>query len=363
MSAPFPGPAKELGRDMQVGIETYFRHVNETAGGMHGRKLKLLALDDGYDPQRCADTMKEMLDQRPVFAFVGNVGTPTAEVALPLVLAHKRVLFGAFTGAGLLRRDPPDRYVFNYRASYAEETAAIVHYLLTVRNVKPDAIAVFAQQDGYGDAGFSGVAKALRKVGFRLRANPPGRLSAQHDGPSTRRSTAFWKHRDRDQGRRHGAHLPAGGRLYQAHPRRGNEPDFYQRLLRRQQRPGRGARGIAPQYAAGVIVTQVVPFSRLERHRRSCEYREQLAQFFPEERPGFVSLEGFLAAKLLCTALDRAGPELTTEKLVEAMESINNLDFGLGTPITFSPSEHQGSHKVWATVLDAKGQFQNMELD
>src|SRR5204863_7055773 len=110
--------------------------------------------------------MKDMLERRPVFAFVGNVGTPTAEISVPLVLQHKRVLFGAFTGAGLLRRDPPDRYVFNYRASYAEETAAIVHYLLTVRKVTPDQIAVFAQQDGYGDAGFNGVAKALRKVGY-----------------------------------------------------------------------------------------------------------------------------------------------------------------------------------------------------
>src|SRR5262249_14754146 len=153
LSAPFSGPTKELGRGMQIGIETYFHYVNESAGGIHGRKLKLLALDDGYAPKRCAETMKEMIVQRPVFAFAGNVGTPTAEVALPLVLEHKRVLFGAFTGAGLLRRDPPDRYVFNYRASYAEETAAIVQYLLTVRGVRPDEIAVMAQQDGYGEAG------------------------------------------------------------------------------------------------------------------------------------------------------------------------------------------------------------------
>src|SRR5262249_52460407 len=164
--APFSGPAKELGHGMRTGTETYLRHVNETAGGIHGRKRKLLALDDGYEPRRCAETMQEMIDKKPVFAFLGNVGTPTAEVAVPLILKNKRVFFGAFTGAGLLRRDPPDRYVFNYRASYAEETAAAVHYLLDVRKLKPDQIAVFAQQDGYGDAGFHGVAKALRKVGF-----------------------------------------------------------------------------------------------------------------------------------------------------------------------------------------------------
>jgi hypothetical protein len=113
LSAPFSGPSRELGRGIQVGIETYFQHVNETMHGVHLRKLKLLALDDGYDPQRCAETMQEMLGPRPVFAFLGNVGTPTAEVSVPLVNAHKRVLFGAFSGAALLRRDPPDRYVFN----------------------------------------------------------------------------------------------------------------------------------------------------------------------------------------------------------------------------------------------------------
>src|SRR5262249_28535818 len=88
------------------------------------------------------------------------------EVALPIALENKRVFFGALSGAGLLRHDPPDRYVFNYRASYAEEAAATVHYLLTIRRIKPEEIAVFAQKDGFGDAGFDGVAKALRKVGF-----------------------------------------------------------------------------------------------------------------------------------------------------------------------------------------------------
>ena len=123
-----------------------------------------------------------------------------------MVLEHKRVLFGAFTGAGLLRRDPPDRYVFNYRASYAEETAAIVHYLLTVRSVKPDQIAVFAQQDSYGDAGFNGVAKALRKVGFDTERVLRVGYVAQHTGHrcgGQRPAGAQGPH----QGRGHGAHL------------------------------------------------------------------------------------------------------------------------------------------------------------
>jgi hypothetical protein len=95
---------------------------------VYGRQLGLIAADDGYEPTR----------------------------------TRKMLFFGAFTGAGLQRSDPPDRYVFNYRASYAEETAAVVNYLVKVRRLLPEQIAVFAQQDAYGDAGFAGVEKAIR---------------------------------------------------------------------------------------------------------------------------------------------------------------------------------------------------------
>jgi serine/threonine protein kinase/ABC-type branched-subunit amino acid transport system substrate-binding protein len=359
MSAPFSGSAKELGHGMQIGIETYISHVN-ASGGIHGRKLKLLALDDEYDPKRCDATMKEMI-KKPVFAFLGNVGTPTAEVSVPLVMKHERVLFGAFTGAGLLRREPPDRYIFNYRASYAEETAAIVHYLLAAKNIKPDQIAVFAQQDGYGNAGFSGVAKALRKVGFDtdkiLRvgyerntmdldaavselAKHKDRIKAVVMVPTYRQAATFIK-RIRDNGM---------------------NPIFTSVSFVGSDAFAEALKEMAPKYTAGVIVTQVVPFYN-SGATAVLEYRERLAKYHSAERPGFVSLEGYLAAKVFAIALDKAGPELTTDKLVAALESMHNLDLGLGTPLSFGPSEHQCSHKVWAAVLDAGAQFQNLDLD
>jgi ABC-type branched-subunit amino acid transport system substrate-binding protein len=305
--------------------------------------------------------MKEMIDRRPVFAFVGNVGTPTAEVAVPLVLQNKRVLFGPFTGAGLLRRDPPDRYVFNYRASYAEETAAIVQYLLGVRKVTPEQIAVFAQQDGYGDAGFNGVARALRKVGSDTDRIP--RVGYQRNTmdldaavsallerkqqvkavvmvPTYRQAAAFIK------------------RIKDA----GMNPIFTSVSFVDSDALAEALKELGPKYAQGVIVTQVVPFFGSSA-TGVLEYRDRLAQYFPAERPGFISLEGYIAAKVLCTALQKAGPELTTERLVEALEAINGLDFGIGTKVSFGPSEHQGSHKVWATVLDANFQFLNLDLD
>ena len=163
ISAPFTGPAKELGQNMKLGIEAAFNVANAN-GGVYGRQLRLVAADDGYEPARTAVTMKQLYEKDQVFGLVGNVGTPTAVVALPYALDRKMLFFGAFTGAGLLRNDPPDRYVFNYRASYAEETAAVVNYLVKVRRLLPEQIAVFAQQDAYGDAGFAGVEKAIRSL-------------------------------------------------------------------------------------------------------------------------------------------------------------------------------------------------------
>ena len=163
ISAPFSGPAKELGQNMKLGIDAAFNVAN-TKGGVNGRQLRLVAADDGYEPTRTAETMKQLYEQDRVFGVVGNVGTPTAVVALPYALDHRMLFYGAFTGASLLRSDPPDRYVFNYRASYAEETDAVVRYLVKVRRLKPEQIAVFAQQDAYGDAGFAGVAKAIRSL-------------------------------------------------------------------------------------------------------------------------------------------------------------------------------------------------------
>src|SRR5450432_2030539 len=164
MVAPFSGASKELGRQMKLGIDAAFNRVNE-AGGVEGRMLKLIAADDGYEPTRTADTMKQLYEKDQVFGIIGNVGTPTAMVAVPYALERKLLFFGAFTGANVLRHDPPDRYVFNYRASYAEETDVVVRYLVKLRRIPIRQIAVFAQQDTYGDSGFAGVAKAVRALG------------------------------------------------------------------------------------------------------------------------------------------------------------------------------------------------------
>src|ERR1700730_2614741 len=165
IAAPFTGPSKELGRQMKLGIETAFNRTND-AGGVEGRMLKLIAADDAFTPARTAEAMKQLYEKDQVFGVIGNVGTSTAAIAVPYALERRMLFFGGFTGANVIRNDPPDRYVFNYRASYTEETDAAVRYFIKMRRILPRQIAVFAQHDAGGDAGVAGVAKSFRSRGF-----------------------------------------------------------------------------------------------------------------------------------------------------------------------------------------------------
>jgi branched-chain amino acid transport system substrate-binding protein len=360
ISAPFSGPAKELGRQMKLGIETAFNVAND-AGGIHGRQVKLVATDDGYEPNRTAETMKQLYEKDQVFGIIGNVGTPTAVVALPYALKQRMLFFGAFTGAGLLRRDPPDRYVFNYRASYAEETDAVVRYLVNVRRLRPEQIVVFAQQDSYGDAGFEGVAKAMRALRSG-RDSDVVRLNYKRNTVDVEEAVAqLRKLRTPARAVVMVGTYRAAARFIEK-TRDINPPLIYTNVS------FVGSTALAEElmllgskYANGVIVTQVVPavdsYSNIV-----LEYKSALSTYFPGENPDYVSLEGYVAANVLIEGLKRTGPQLDTERLVDGLESLRDLDLGLGTMVNFGRTEHQGLHKVWGTQLDANGRYQPIEL-
>jgi len=346
---------------MKLGIEAAFNVANAN-GGVFGRKLRLVAADDGYEPARAATTMAQLYEKDQVFGLVGNVGTPTAVVALPYALDRKMLFFGAFTGAGLLRNDPPDRYVFNYRASYAEETAAVVNYLVKVRQLLPEQIAVFAQQDAYGDAGFAGVEKAIRSLRGG-NETPILRLNYQRNTVDVDDAVAQLQLKRR---------IPIKAVImvptYRAAAKfiektRDLYPDMIYTSV-----SFVGSTALAdelmllgPKYATGVIVTQVVP--AVEGHSSLVlDYKSALAKYFPGVPADYVSLEGYVDASVLIAALQRNGAQLDTEKLVGTLESLRDLDIGLGTPVTFSRSEHQGVHKVWGTQLDANGHYRPIDL-
>ncbi len=359
MCAPFSGTEKEFGRQLRLGYELAFAAQNE-AGGVHGRKLRLVPIDDGYEPARTRTAMAELVGNRKVFGLVGNFGSATAAVSVPYANEKGVLLWGAYSGAKVLRNDPPDRVVFNFRASYGEETAAIVSYLVEVKRIPPSAIAVFAQEDAFGDAGFDGVARMMR----RYRRDPAQVLRVGYRRNSTDVEAAIRKlkgHREKLRAVVMVATSRAAARFVERAKDSGLD------LLFTNISPG--ANDLAEElsqlgasYADGLIMTQVVPLPT-SRATALLRYQELLKRYAPGEKPDFVSLEAYVSARILIEGLRRAGRELTMDRLVDALEGIRGLDLGIGVPISFAPSEHQGSHKVWGTVLDGKGSFRALELD
>jgi branched-chain amino acid transport system substrate-binding protein len=358
LAAPFSGPSKELGRQMKVGLEAAFAQVND-AGGIHGRKLVLVPEDDGLEPSRTPIALRTLWEKRKVFALVGNVGAANAMASVPFVLERRTLLLGAFSGAQVLRRDPPDRYVFNLRASDAEEAVALVRFLVR-RGIRPEQICLFGEEGPGSEAAYQGVLKLLRreyKLPSLLRVGYPRNTLDVEDAVQRIR-----------------LHVPPIRAVvmvasYRAAAR------FVARLrvvspgVSYASVSGVGATALAEELQQlgqgvgdGVIVTQVVP--PVDSGASAVlGYKRQLERTASDERPDAVSFEGYLVGRLLAEGLQRAGRDLDPEKLVDALESIRDVDLGTGTKVSLGPSEHQASHRVWGTVLDARGRYQVFDLE
>ena len=362
--APFTGANREFGRQLTLGIETAFNAVND-AGGIGAHRLKLITADDGYEPARTPDIVKRLAERDGVVGFIANFGTPTAAAVLPWVLDHKLLFLGAFTGSSLHRSVPPDRYVFNYRPSYAEETEAAVRYLVNVRGLKPREIVVFAQDDPFGEAGYAGVAKALRTIQGRYD-EPPLKLTYKRNTIDVAEAVAALRARKV----RPKAVVMAA--LYRP------ATEFIK--LTRPLVPGLiytnvsavGATAFAdelvlagPQVADGVIVTQVVPAVN-GYSKNSLEFKAALARYFPGEQPDYVAFESYVVAKILIEGIRRVaavpGRPIDGDRLADALEGTGDLDIGLGTILKLGPAEHQASHMVWGTQLDAAGKYKAIDL-
>jgi ABC-type branched-subunit amino acid transport system substrate-binding protein len=345
MSTALTGPAADLGLGMRAGVEAALAEANRN-GGVGGRKLRLVALDDGYEPSRTAPNMHELVEKHHVLTVIGNVGTPTAIAALPITLEAKTPFFGAYTGAGVLRKSPPDRYVINYRASYAEETSTMVDALIDHAGLDPKDIAFFTQRDGYGDAGFAGGLAALRRRGLPEGASV-GHGRYERNTRSVENALADLLQLERPPRAviMVGAYAPCAAFIRLARQQK-FEPLFLNVSFV-------GTDSLAEALGAdgeGVIVTQVVPHYDCDL-KVVKEYRRAIRECEPSTQPSFTSLEGYLAARTLLLALGRIEREPTRESVVDALMDLGDFDLGLGETLHLSPKSHQACHRVWPTVI------------
>ena len=346
MSTALSGPTAELGENMRTGVLAGFERANR-AGGVNGRKLKLIALDDGYEPARTAPNIRQLIEKENVLAVIGDVGTPTAIVAMPIANEQKTLFFAAFTGAGALRKTPPDRFVFNYRASYAEETAVMIDALAGQFGIKPEEIAFFTQRDGYGDAGFNGGITALKRYGL---TSEKAVLHVRYERNTLAVENAVASIVVAEHPPRAivmvGAYAPCA--------------KFIKLCCDAELRPlflnvsFVGSSALAKELGkteARVVVTQVVPYPHDKGVPVVGEFFTDLGIFDKTAIPNNGNLEGYIAARILIRALERNVGPLTRESVVNAFERLGEFDIGLGTPLHFGLAEHQACHRVWPTFL------------
>lgn len=332
------GPAHFLGRQTVLGASAYLHMINDQ-GGVNGRKIQLQAFDDSYDPDHAPACFKRMTKEG-VFALGFFVGTPTAKVYVPLAQEEKIPVVGLFTGAQLLY-EPLKHEIINVRASYYDETREQVDKLWEA-NVH--RIGVIYQDDPFGKAVLDGVKLALQK-----HSATPAAL-----GTFTRNSVDINAGLKEVMAARPqaviiaGPYAPAAAIVKQAHSDNWR-PQFLtvsfvgtEEFIRE-----------AGQDAEGTIITQVMPPYDRTEYPTIALYRDCLGKYSPGEAPTFVSLEGFVDAMVLVEGLKRAGKELTREKFISAIESIHDMNAGLGTKLilNYSASDHKGFDNVYPTVV------------
>jgi len=333
------GPSHALGTQTVNGAKTYFNLVNEE-GGVHGRKLRLVAYDDSYDPAKTQVCFDQLMADK-VFALGFFVGTPTAVKYVPMAEANKIPVVGLFTGAQTLYV-PLRHWVVNVRASYFDETREQIDGVWKVLNYRK--IGVIYPDDAFGAAVLDGVKEALKAHQSepiavasypRQTANVGGAIDSVR--AANPQSVVVV-----------GPPNTVAPILKQAHSG-GWKPLFLTVSFV-------GTDELITEAGAdadGTVITQVVPPYYLTDLKSVALYRHALAQYFPSERPSWVSLEGFVDAMVLVEGLKRAGKELTREGLIHGIESIHEMDLGLGPELKldYSPKDHKGFDHVIPTVI------------
>ena len=367
MSAPFTGPAAGLGTEFYRGAQAYYDEVN-AGGGVHGRALKVIALDDAAEPLSCVRNTIQLLEKDRVFCLSNYMGTPTLMRALPVIRRHADrhvVLVGNFTGAQPQRETPYIDHVFNIRASYRQEMAALVDRFWAVG---ARSIGVFSQADAYGRSGTDGVTRALAARGARVAAETTYQRGARfnHDvGPAVdalRRAGV-------DAVLCTGAYQACGALVRTARDLGWTVPisnvsfvgsDAMLRLLVQH------GRRTGHDYTRALVNSQVVPSyddvalpgvveyrGLMDRHDPPLPVALRDDRYVPQ-RYSLIGLEGYLSARVVVEAVRRAGPHPTRSGFRQALESLQGLDLGIGAAVSFGPERHQGLDRVYFTRVEAE---------
>jgi ABC-type branched-subunit amino acid transport system substrate-binding protein len=346
-AAALDGPAAALGQGMKVGLEAAFAEVNK-AGGVKGRKLELKSVDDGYEPTRAIEGVKKLIEEDKVFAIVGPVGTPTSAAAQPIATAAGVPFIGAFTGAEFLR-EPFKPLVMNVRASYFEETEAMVEHL--TKDLGASKIAIMYQDDAFGQAGLAGVKKALEKRQMQLA----GEGTFERNTVAVKGALLSIKKAEPDAVIMISPYKPAAEFIKLAKQIKMNSTFVNISFV--------GSDALAKELGptgAGVVVTQVVPFPKDSSIPVIARYQAALKASAPDAQPGFVSLEGYLVGRAIIAGLEKVEGEPTRASMMGAVRKAGTFDLG-GFKLSYGETNNRGSNHVFLTAIHADGTFKAVD--
>ena len=346
-SAAFSGPAQELGKNMRLGIVAAFDEANRQ-GGVHGRVLELQSLDDAYEPEDAIVMTRHLIEQERVFALIGAVGTPTSRSTTPIARDSGVPYIAPFTGAAFLRDNEWDN-IINLRASYNQETEEMVARLTDDLGIT--RVGVMYQNDSFGRAGFRGAVAALAR-----RDMEPVSIGI-YPRNTTAVKTALLDLRlgDPEAVIMIGAYEPVA-RLISWARRTDMDPVFMTVSFV-------GSNALAQELGpdgAGVLVTQVVPFPEDDSLPVVHAYLDALAAHDPAAEPGFVSLEGYLAGRLVISALQECGTDVDRSCLLSRLIDRGEFDID-GFALQYGAGDNQGSDEVFLTVIGSDGEYHPVE--
>ena len=329
-SLPNTGAIESWGKSVTTGVNAYFNYANEN-NLIKNKKIEFLVYDDKYEPELTYENTKKLIFENRAFALFGYVGTPTIKRVLPILYDENIPFISSFSGASFLRDDKNKNFV-NFRASYNQEIESLINY--TVNTKKFNRIAVFYQNDDFGEEGYISLLNSLKNKNLTLVSEGSYKrntLSINH---------AFTEIKD---SKPEVIFMIGAYKTNALFIKRAKENENLKNAIfcnisfsdANAMIKELENENISTQ---NIIFSQIVPSYTDTKIEAVNEYQTIMKRYYPNEPLGFLSLEAFLSSKILVNAISRITNEITREKLLFTLKTTpNNLLSGI--PLEYKNSQ------------------------
>ncbi len=367
LSAPLTGSNGFLGREIKIGIETALFEAKSTLNAKKNN-INFIAMDDKYEPFYTARNMKRFAEDNNFIAVLGNVGTPTTKVALPIATQNNLPFIGAVTGSHILRNNPLQDNIINYRASYNEEMKAMIKAIFQA-GISIDEIAFFTQDDDYGDSGYLAGIQALNLLDIdttKIQRIPHGRYIRNTTYVEEGLNNIIRSKKDIKAFIMVGSYKPIAKFIKLAKEHYPSSYFFSMSFAGSEALKNElciNNKRLCIEYTHKVVITSVVPYlsgdapiiseykKALQSYLNSAPLEEDDSLLEFERKPNSISLEGYIIGKMFLLALDEAGQKPTRTSLLQAFRGLDNFDLGLGYTLNISSNNTQASSGIFPLAM------------